>query len=412
MKPSIRSQLIRYFVVFAAALGLLFGVITLLVFHRVEDRMIERRLNQMLSMRAVETLPEIIAFTGAPAGAPAQFQPWLAMLDPGRHEWEQFGRETHALVVDQGASLRTVALLSFPESRASEARLAIALSCGVLVTALLALALARYLALKIVGPIEQLTDHFQSDVVDTTLPEVLTDPRRLDEVGTLARTFDAASRALAASADRERQFLREASHELRTPITVIQGVAELLRDGMNQEDEETKQRLDRLDRGIRRMNTSVLSLLAMARAEHRLMVATVPPFPQQLDDLMEEARALATSGVRVTCALEHAPAVGAEASLLMVAVSNVVRNAVQHTQEGSVEVVVSRAQIVVRDSGTGIPSEVVEQLAAGGPQPDVGIGLATVQRICARSAWHLEVRRASAGGTQVTIRLRPVVDRA
>ena len=51
MAASVRRQLIAYFVLFALALGALFGTVTLWVFHRVEDRMVERRLEQMLSQR-------------------------------------------------------------------------------------------------------------------------------------------------------------------------------------------------------------------------------------------------------------------------------------------------------------------------------------------------------------------------
>ncbi|MEM7352389.1 MAG: HAMP domain-containing sensor histidine kinase [Acidobacteriota bacterium] len=404
MGTSVRRQLIAHFVLFALALGALFAAVTLLVFHRVEDRMVQRRLEQLLAGEPGAAASPVVDFVGPPGEAPETLRQRLADLPPGLYEWEEDDRELHVLLAaDDTTGQAAVAIASFPESEVSQGRLGIALAVGVAATSLLALLLARTLALRIVSPIERLTGRLAQGSLDAVVSDELVRELRDDEIGTLARALQSAGRELTASAERERRFLREASHELRTPITVIQGVSDLLRESIDTDDELTRGRLERLDRGLRRMNTSVLSLLAMARAEHRLTVTDMPPFAQQLDDLIEEARSLTAPKVEVMCEAAAEPITGIAASMLIVVLSNLTRNAVQHTEAGKVRVVVEADRARVVDDGPGLPAEILGQLRRGGPQPSLGIGLATVQRICKRFDWQFEVDCPPGGGTIATV---------
>ena len=83
--------------------------------------------------------------------------------------------------------------------------------------------------------------------------------------------------------------------------------------------------------------------------------------------------------------------------MLIVVLSNLVRNAVEHTTSGTVRVEVEADRASVSDTGPGLPPALLEQLHGSGPQPDVGIGLATVQRICRRFEWRFEIQCPAAG---------------
>ena len=370
--------------------------------------MSRRQLERMLDATPDERRRASISFVGPVAAAPAPFEQRLPGLAPGFHELESDDGETHVLLVaDPETGERTVALASFAESEISERRFGLALGAGVAITSVLALLLARALALRIVSPIERLTERLATGGLDAAMPDELESASRDDEIGMLARALARAGRELTASAERERRFLREASHELRTPITVIQGVSDLLRESVDAGDTVTRQRLERLDRGLSRMHASVASLLAMARAEHRLTVTDMPPFDRQLEDLIEEARSLAAPGVEVSSELDVAPSSEFAASMLIVALSNLTRNAVQHTESGSVRVTVEADRASVCDTGPGLPPELLEQLRSTGPQPGAGIGLATVQRICQRLGWSFDVECPAGGGTVATIGVSP-----
>ena len=409
MAGSVHHQLITSFVLFALTLGGSFAAVTLLVFHRVEDRMVQRRLQQMLDARPGDREPVSLHFVGAPTAAPPPFAERLANTEAGFYEWEEKDdRETHALlVVDPASGERTVALAQFTESESSQSRFAFALLIGVGASSLLALLLARHLVARIVSPVERLTARLTSGSLDEAVPADLASELRDDEIGLLARSLQHAGERLTAAAERERRFLREASHELRTPITVIQGVSDLLQESIDTGDSVNRKRLERLDRGLRRMHTSVLSLLAMARAEHRLAASEMAPFRQQLDDLVEEARTLACPGVDVRAEVTGEPTSNLAASMLIVALSNLVRNAVQNCDSGTVTVTVDADRAVVRDRGPGLPARLLEQLRSPGPQPDIGIGLATVQRVCRRFGWSFEVDCPVDGGTVAVIGFQP-----
>lgn len=91
-----------------------------------------------------------------------------------------------------------------------------------------------------------------------------------DELGRLAVAIDAYQARMAEAGEREQAFLADASHELRTPIAVVQGAAEVLLDEPVQ-DPATRQRLQRMDRGIRELTDLLDVLLGLAR-HHPLRV--------------------------------------------------------------------------------------------------------------------------------------------
>ncbi len=418
MALSIRRQLNYHLLAFALVLGSVFAGVTLLVYHRVEDALIARRLESRLgaAQEALGLEPkgwEQVDFAGPLEAAPEPFAERLRGARPGFHEWEEAGREAHALVVAEPAGGgKRVAILSFDEAGVAERRLALALASGVALTSLLALVLARLLARRIVSPIEGLTENLAKGrrwPGGVALPVGNADAMAgaVEEVATLARALDEAERELAAAAERERRFLREASHELRTPITVVQGVHDLLRDSIGPEDSVSRLRLERLGRGLRRMSTSVNSLLAMARAEHASSLGEAPALSVQIGDLVEEARTLAGPEVEVRHLVGDSAISLLEASMLAVALGNLLRNAVQHTRKGLVELKVEGWMAEVLDTGPGVSAAICEQVRAGGVQPDIGIGLATVQRICARFGWAFTLEAVAGGGTKAAIRLRP-----
>ena len=106
---------------------------------------------------------------------------------------------------------------------------------------------------------------------------------------------------------------------------------------------------------------------------------------------------------RIEVRLEGAPEPANAARLLAVALSNLLRNAALHTESKRIRLRVDNLRADVRDEGPGFPPAVIEQLGASGPRPDVGLGLATVERICHRYGWRLELDNPPGGGARATI---------
>lgn len=187
-----------------------------------------------------------------------------------------------------------------------------------------------------------------------------------DELGRLAEVFNALLSRLDTSFRVMREFMADASHELRTPITIIHGEAEVSLS-QNLTSGEYRQSLGVIRDQSRRMAHIVSDMLALARAdsgEHRLRVEEL-----YLNDLVEEccraAKSLALKkGLRLNYKLDEDISLRGDEELLKRMVVNLLDNAIRYTPaEGSVYVTLtteqSRARLVVADTGIGIPPESV-----------------------------------------------------
>jgi signal transduction histidine kinase len=241
--------------------------------------------------------------------------------------------------------------------------------------------------------------------------------RGADELGQLARAFDEMRLRLAHLDHARKEFIANASHELRTPIFSLGGFLELLRDEELNEGERSEfvgEMAGQVER-LKRLATDLLDLsrldagqLAVERSELDLA--------QTARTVAEEFRAVAEAGgheLRVT-GDGTVPAVGDEQRVLQIA-RILVENALRHTPTGTpVEVKAvlrkRRAALSVRDEGPGIPVEAQKHLferfyrADGGKASGSGLGLAIAWELAARMEGAIELR-SEPGETQFTLEL-------
>jgi len=229
-----------------------------------------------------------------------------------------------------------------------------------------------------------------------------------DDVAQLARTFNHMLDRLEAAFTAQREFLDDAAHELRTPITVIRGHLELMGDDPAQRAETTALVLDEL----LRMNRFVDDLLLLAKSA-RPDFLTVGPvnLTDLVVDVVAKARPLADRQWRVD---EVADAViVADGQRLTQALMQLVTNAVRHTRTGDRIAVGARAtpdgtQLWVSDDGTGVPqaerSRIFERFARGrdqGRTEGAGLGLAIVESIARAHGGHIRLADDQSGATFV-----------
>ena len=178
-----------------------------------------------------------------------------------------------------------------------------------------------------------------------------------DEVSQVASTFNDMLDRLEIAFATQRQFVDDAGHELRTPITVIRGHLELLGDDPRERQETIALVMDELDRMARIVND--LLLLAQSQEPNFLNLETV-----EVASLTAEVHAKAQALGPRTWALEPIGkgVIVADRQRLTQALMQLAQNAVQHTSENdSVDLGCSlhngEARFWVRDSGPGIPLE-------------------------------------------------------
>jgi signal transduction histidine kinase len=246
-------------------------------------------------------------------------------------------------------------------------------------------------------------------------------PMAADELGQLARAFNRLLDRLLAALQMQRQFMADASHELRTPVSVIQTAAEVTLERQVREDWEYREALTIVNEQSTRLSRMVEDMFVLARADaggHRLTKR-----PLYLDEIVAECvRAVsvvaATRDIQLTTVLQADASVNADDGLLRQLVTNLLDNAVQYTPPGgSVTVIVntdaSSANVTVSDTGRGIPlaerERVFERFVRLDPARSAtsgaGLGLPIARWIAEQHEGTLTVGSDTAGGCVFIARL-------
>jgi two-component system sensor histidine kinase BaeS len=271
---------------------------------------------------------------------------------------------------------------------------------------------AWYLNRRIVKPVQQvaaasvvLADGGMPMAIPTKAPQ---------ELSVMAQSFNRMARKLKKAQDTERDFLLSVGHELKTPLTAIDGYAELLQDGAV-EPREAAEVLSAESGRLRRLITDLLDLARIDRSEF-----TVVDEPVDLAVTAQEAVArfdglAQTLGVALVAdAAEPAPARGDAGRLLQVA-SNLVENALRATSSGGrVEVVAKPGQLSVHDTGPGLTEEDLDHAFerfylhrkyGAGPAVGTGLGLTIVKDLTEAMGGSVEAESEPGAGSVFTIAL-------
>jgi signal transduction histidine kinase len=210
-----------------------------------------------------------------------------------------------------------------------------------------------------------------------------------------------------------RDFLRNAAHQLRTPLTGIAAAAEVLQGGAKNDPEQLDRFLTHIDTHARRLTRIARGLLVLARAESgeplRIDIVRVAPL---LEELAREATP--APGVTVTVECEPTLAAVADPDLAHEAIGALVENAVEHTRRGAIRLEAAATDggvlVSVTDNGGGILPEHRERVfepfyrpAAGGA--GFGLGLAIAAQAVKAMGGELTVEDAG-GGSRFIVRLR------
>ena len=211
----------------------------------------------------------------------------------------------------------------------------------------------------------------------------------------------------------ERDFVANASHELRTPVSAIATAVEALELGAQDEPAERERFVRLIGRQAERLTRLTRSLLVLARAQTREEVIETRTI--ELRPFLE--RILETeSPERVRLEAVDAPFAIGQPELLEQVLANLLANAVKHAGQGEVVVRTRSAgdgavAIEVTDSGPGIPPEirarVFDRFYAGGETREgFGLGLAIARESTLAMRGELELESEPGGGTTARVVLQ------
>lgn len=233
----------------------------------------------------------------------------------------------------------------------------------------------------------------------------------VDQIAELTITFNEMLDRLQTAFASQRNFINDASHELRTPITIIRGHLELLGDDPQERRETVELVTDELDRISRFVDD--LLLLAKAEQPNFLNLQTVD-ISLLIGELYTKATALAHRDWRLEN--KGVGLIVADRQRLTQAIMNLAQNATQHTSDGDVialgsELLNGKVRFWVRDTGVGIPladqQRIFERFARGSSSPrrseGAGLGLSIVRAIATAHGGRVELKSKLGKGSTFTL---------
>ncbi len=236
--------------------------------------------------------------------------------------------------------------------------------------ALLAASLGGYvLARKSLAPVVRMSDKARA-IGATNLSERIEVVNARDELGELAATLNDLLGRLEESFTAQQRFMADASHELRSPVTILQGELDVTLSRDDRDAADYRESLEVMRRSVRRLTRIVRDLFLLARSD----AGEVPLKHETLylgEVASQTARAYRTvaaeKGVTLAAECDEDLIVGGDEDLLQRMIGNLIENAIRYAPKGTgvrirCTAAGGTARLEVRDHGPGVPSGMHEQI--------------------------------------------------
>jgi heavy metal sensor kinase len=243
-----------------------------------------------------------------------------------------------------------------------------------------------------------------------------------DELGKLAETFNELLARLEASLIQQRQFMADASHELRTPVTTARTAASVTLQQPRRDEHEYRETMDLIEQEMTRLSRIVDDMFTLARADAgSYPVRQTPMYLDEVFDEVVRASRVVASTRQITIAdtaTRPASFTGDE-DLIRRLILNILDNAVRYAPSNSVirialDRAVDRYAISISDDGPGIPAEVQPRIferffrvdaARSRPDGGAGLGLALARWIARVHGGDVVLASSSSLGSTFVITL-------
>ncbi len=274
----------------------------------------------------------------------------------------------------------------------------------------------------LLSPIIWLSNKF--DQVDPNTTDVATIdlndvPGDVDwEVEKLIKSFESYSNRIRSFVERERAFTRDASHEFRTPLTVINMASDMLLAEPDLNKYSMKY-ATKIKDSAKDMQALIDAFLILARETHKEFEHEDIDVAEIVDHEIANASVyIEDKPVTIKVEKRFGLHLNTAKEVLSIVLGNLIRNAVLYTEEGEVAVTLTDSSVIVSDTGIGMSGEQIERIfqpyfRAETSAPDkstnkarkgYGVGLTIVKRLCIRFNWVLDVKSEMGKGTSITVK--------
>jgi signal transduction histidine kinase len=229
------------------------------------------------------------------------------------------------------------------------------------------------------------------------------------EILILAQALDQLADRINRFVERERNFSREASHELRSPLTVIRIACDTL---LSDDDlpETSKTSIDRIRRAAHDMEELTQVLLLLAREDEGGLERESISVNEVIRQEVSKCELIyAPKNINIWFVEEGELTLDASPRVVAILLGNVIRNACAYTDKGSVSVTIGDGVVTIEDSGVGISEVELKAVferyyrVPNSRESGHGIGLSLVKSLTERFDWPLTIESEPGFGTRVTV---------
>lgn len=389
-RQSLRKRVAFAFALCVAALSIAWGFAFFAAIRLSEDRVMTQQLQ--LAAASYPVIPQNLHGYDTVASLPDSLQSW-AQSQPAAGLYEFEAEELHVAVIltnNQLSRAFVVFDVAGIEAASSEDWWLLLVITGVVGTlGMLGFGLGVVVMRRAVAPVAELA----KAVANIDLEKLSADDHKRiqserfgdDEVGLLAGAIEKTLERISAFVARERYFTGSASHELRTPITVITGALELLEQSeLSAADVKV---LDRVRRATFEMKTTIDMFLCLAReTDDGLYEEQFFVTPLVSQAIEQQRHLLNGKSVDINIAHQANPCVSGHPQAFAIAVNNLVRNAFEHTLvgQGPVTICIQHQALLITNQ---LSAEPDERHTPANASHGYGLGLGIVQRLCERNSW-------------------------
>lgn len=308
-----------------------------------------------------------------------------------------------------------------------------ALFLGIPLALLVAAGGGYVLARKSLAPVTSMSTKARQISVET-LDERIVVANERDELGFLAMTLNELLERLQRAFESQRRFMAEASHELRTPVAIIQGEADVALTRTDRSPDEYRESIVIMQGAALGLTRIVQNLFLLARTDAGNYPIQKSRFyiDEVIASCAHSMRSLAAAkDIELTCAATSDPVIVADEDLIHRMLLNLIDNAVKFTPPGGHVDIRSRRSgndvaISIHDSGPGVAlddqSRIFERFfradrsrrrgVTAGTARGAGLGLPIARWIAETHGGALVLERSTSGGSTFLVSLPAEPDRA
>ena len=419
---SLRNRVALSLALFAVSIAIIILTLGDLVNEKLEENIWRSTLEAELTyfLQARQTSPE----SKPPATAdlttyvwrhgtaiPKNMPPIIAKLEPGIHDEISLDDHEYCVLVRDINDDRIFMRYDITRLEEKESQFVLIVSI-IAVAALIGIIVISFLlAQHLVKSVHQLANRVAT-LDPTTRGAQIGMSFSEREVAVIAEAIDRYLQRMDGFMENEKEFVDSASHELRTPIAIISGAAEVI-SARSDFPAAAKPAMQRLCRAAHEMNETVTALFYLAKDSAYLASLAEPiQLDKIINQFVAENKDLAVQKqIEIKLSLDQTT-LNAPIGIVTTIINNLLRNALVHTEQGSVSIELHTGVLIVANtSNTIAPEELatifMKRVRGSGTthREGTGLGLYIIKRICERMQWHVEMSSDGDKGTVVRVDL-------